>query len=62
MCIYIENKMSGQIKRGKCSVVFDKEPCSTINDYYRTCQSCRDKINSRCGKRKNQLTKPAGGR
>ena len=48
--------MSCQIKCGKCSVLFDKEQCSTRkNDYYRTCQSCRDKINSRYSKSKKSV-------
>ena len=38
--------MNGQIKCSKCGVLFDKAVNPRRrNDYYRTCQLCRDKIN-----------------
>jgi len=52
--------MSSQIKCGKCGILFEKELCPRRkNDYYRTCQSCRDKMNSKAQpKRKKSKPKP----
>ena len=47
--------MSCQIKCSKCRCLCDKEPCATRKHaYYRTCKSCRDKMNSKGATRKGK--------